>query len=86
MPTDGDDASTEVVGDDFHLHAVEGHAIEVLQGVEFDIAQLESHDSGIVATYFLDITPSFVEVPFRAIEWVVLMSNHDTFFLEFLQS
>ena len=85
MPADGDDASPLVLGHNLLLHTVERHSVEILLPSEFQSAKVESHYGGIVAGCLEHVASSLIPFPRTSIYWIVLMSEHHTFSLQFLK-
>ena len=86
MPADGDDAPTLMVGNDFLSDLGKGHAVEALHVAHLNTAELETHHGRIVAASILHITRIILIFPGQSVERIVLMTEHDTFLAERVES
>ena len=75
-----------VVGNDFLSDLGKGHAVEALHVAHLNTAEFETHHGRIVTASILHITRIILILPGQPVERIVLMTEHDTFLAERVES
>ena len=75
-----------MMGNDFFTHPSEWNGIKILGITHFNAAKLESHHGRKVTACFLYVTATIFPLPCKAIEWGILMSIHNTFLCQRIQT
>ena len=78
MPTQSDDASSLILGNDFFSHTIERHAIEVFLAIQLYFSKIEAHHSRIITCSEEYIALSFIPFPSSTIHRIILMTEHDS--------